>query len=302
MHRRLSTLGCLLAFTSVAVAGPSRSNPKANTEAIHKAAISQYYNDNVFEAYLATLPKHGEYYIVGGDMPLTRTQVREYLSDLKASRSRGARPKGNLPNSELLLGTYLGQPSYWKDSAARTLTYNVDAGSFPDKSEYAKVVGWIEGAGTDWMEKCAQCGIHFVHLSSQDEGRMMSNRPLFTVKYIETRDYIAQAFFPFSPIADRVLYVGPQLFENNGYNPRGVMRHELGHILGYRHEQIRGIAGCYLGEDGNWKSITSYDSRSVMHYLCGGGGNKDFMISPSDEKGHRCVYQLNLNHCPGMPQ
>lgn len=45
----------------------------------------------------------------------------------------------------------------------------------------------------------------------------------------------------------------------------GILRHELGHTLSYRHEHTRPEAGkCF--EDADWKPLTSYDGFSVMHY------------------------------------
>ena len=48
------------------------------------------------------------------------------------------------------------------------------------------------------------------------------------------------------------------IFFNSQYDPVGVFRHELGHVLGYRHEHIRGIPGCGF-EDSRWQPLTPYD-------------------------------------------
>jgi len=46
---------------------------------------------------------------------------------------------------------------------------------------------------------------------------------------------------------------------------QGVFRHELGHVLGLRHEHIR-APGTFCTEDSSWRGVTAYDSASVMHY------------------------------------
>ena len=44
-------------------------------------------------------------------------------------------------------------------------------------------------------------------------------------------------------------------------------RHELGHILGFRHEHIRSEANSSCDEGGAFRAVTDYDQASVMHYL-----------------------------------
>jgi hypothetical protein len=97
---------------------------------------------------------------------------------------------------------------------------------------------------------------------------------------------IASAFFPTDPWHRRLVSVFPRYFSSwHGYSGRGVMRHELGHVLGYRHEHIRDVPGCAI-EDHNWIPVTAYDPNSVMHYWCGDGGTMELNISEDDRVGH----------------
>jgi len=77
---------------------------------------------------------------------------------------------------------------------------------------------------------------------------------------------------------------------------RGVFRHELGHVLGLRHEHIRAEAGNPTGNGctepiGTVGDVTTYDVHSVMHYQqCNGVTTSDFVISPLDVAGIQSLY------------
>src|SRR5690606_9589374 len=66
-----------------------------------------------------------------------------------------------------------------------------------------------------------------------------------------------------------------------------------GHVLGFRHEHIRpenaGNYFCY--EDTNFRTITEYDARSVMHYpQCDGEGDWGLALTEKDAEGARFFY------------
>lgn len=72
----------------------------------------------------------------------------------------------------------------------------------------------------------------------------------------------------------------------------GVLRHELGHVLGWRHEHTRPESGdCF--EDSEWVPVGrgNYDAFSVMHYpQCNGRGDWSLTITSDDAIGAACVY------------
>jgi hypothetical protein len=75
----------------------------------------------------------------------------------------------------------------------------------------------------------------------------------------------------------------------------GVIRHELGHVLGLRHEHIRneaavnGVVQCQ--ETNDFRTLTTYDNRSVMHYpWCNGVLASDLSITDSDVHGIQQLY------------
>jgi hypothetical protein len=72
----------------------------------------------------------------------------------------------------------------------------------------------------------------------------------------------------------------------------GVLRHELGHVLGFRHEHIRSGAPPICPDEATHHTIdlTQYDPQSVMHYFCGNVGSKQLAITAVDRAGARLVY------------
>ena len=69
-----------------------------------------------------------------------------------------------------------------------------------------------------------------------------------------------------------------------------MLRHELGHTIGFRHEHTRLTStGCY--EDAAWRALTSYDASSVMHYpQCNGTQTGDLVLTSLDKSGARSLY------------
>jgi hypothetical protein len=85
-----------------------------------------------------------------------------------------------------------------------------------------------------------------------------------------------------------------------GQTWEGVVRHELGHLLGFRHEHpwdspaVCGEQQTYSGAaDLTGRQLTPYDVASVMHYQsCDGLTGTDYVISPLDGQGARSIYGM----------
>ena len=182
-----------------------------------------------------------------------------------------------------------GQDDKWSASQAVNLTYCVSQSSFG--SRYAAVVSALDSATGAW-ESATGGGVNFVHVASADGNcTSRTNSVVFNVRQVQTSQYLARAFFPSSSRRGREILVSYTSFGNiSPWTLTGVLRHELGHTIGFRHEHTRPESGtCF--EDNNWRALTAYDSSSVMHYpQCNGTQNGDLVLTNDDKAGANSVY------------
>ena len=239
----------------------------------------------LFAAFLETLPQYSDqgvtYYIVEGDIPLLEEEVEQYLNGLVEVPLSGER------NPELIVNLVDGERDFWSEGN-RHLTYAIDRASFNSVEEYFDVMQRMHEATSNWEEACPECGVDFQHLVEFDVSPS-HDKVLFIVRMVSlSGTIIAKAFFPSYANHRYYLDVGSAFFTTN-FDQTGILEHELGHVLGYRHEHIQDIPGC-RSELGNWEPLTEYDPQSVMHYFCGGGGSLDLEITETDIEGHKELY------------
>jgi hypothetical protein len=181
-------------------------------------------------------------------------------------------------SSVSLLGiTDKGKIVRWSTAVSTNIRYFFDPAFPVDKLLLLRPA--LKSAGDDWAKVC---GVEFSEVLVRDQA-------VFTVVYcgVGLHGLLALAFFPAD--VDRTLRVYDACFEENGFPLVGVMRHELGHVLGFKHEHIRNpfIGGESLNDT---IGLTSYESVSVMHYVVGRLGNANFIITAQDGEGARRVY------------
>jgi matrixin len=276
---------------------PTRNNP------VIRSALSE----SAFFQRLKAKPKkvevdETEYYILEGDTLLTEDQLLFYAQQQeaiaqaraaqRAAEGEGIRLIGTLhsPSSELIGIVEQGKLVRWRPGL--TLTYCVLKRTFSDLANYELICDNMERASASWEKTC---GIQFDHNRSEDDIDTLQPRSvLFTVREFNARGrFIAAAFFPDDPINRRRVLIDPSYYSVElRFDKVGVLRHELGHVLGFRHEHINSLAppGCPDEDIFGKIELTDYDPKSVMHYFCGGVGSEGLEITEVDKRGAQKVY------------
>ncbi|MBZ4420341.1 M57 family metalloprotease [Myxococcus sp. RHSTA-1-4] len=220
-------------------------------------------------------------FIIDGDLAFDSQEELKAFFDENVAAETGSAQGG-------LAVYYLsGADVKWSTTQRQNLTYCVSSSSFG--SRYSTVVSAMNSATAAWE---ATAGINFIHSSSYDSNCTASQTGvLFDVRQTSVTSYLARAFFPNSSRSGRNILISTSAFGNiSPWTLTGILRHELGHTLGFRHEHTRSTAsGCY--EDANWRALTSYDRSSVMHYpQCNGTQTGDLVLTSLDKSGARALY------------
>lgn len=249
-----------------------------------------------FEAATYREPDGGKY-IVDGDTPIDNIKHLKEFFDTKIKKMyRSGHSMG-----DLIVNQSGGVDTVWNDTEKQNLSYCVSNGF---GSRYNQVVTAMADAVGAWE---AVADINFVHDTSHDSNCTANNtQVVFDVRAISGANYLARAFFPDDTRPSRNVIIDDSSF---GLDPNGkltlvgILRHEIGHTLGFRHEHTRPNAGtCF--EDTNWRPLTNYDAFSTMHYpQCNGAGDWSLALTAMDMSGAACLYgaapgfQIDLNIC-----
>lgn len=186
----------------------------------------------------------------------------------------------------------------WDPTERHALNYCV-SDLFGDRKQ--EVLSAMQEATVQWQQIA---DVTFVYRPEQD-ARCNNRNAQVVFNVTPTSDifarYIARAFFPSNKERQRrEVLVNFTAHDNmtsdtslaGDYSLTGVLRHELGHVLGFRHEHIRDEAQAYFcKEDENYRPITTYDAKSVMHYpQCNGAGDWGLALSDMDARGAAFFY------------
>lgn len=226
--------------------------------------------------------------VVEGDLLLDDDQLQAW-ADERETLARAER-LGIQTDPRQLVGILRnGRILRWQDGL--TLTYCVLKNTFPVAGQYQTMVDNMKAATADWSKTC---GVTFEHKVALDTsaGVAVPAGVLFAVRGINANgQFIASAFFPDDPVDRRRVLIDPSYFSTS-FDEVGVLRHELGHVLGFRHEHIRTEAPPACPDEPLFgvTNLTAYDPQSTMHYFCGGVGTLMLAISTKDQEGSQRVY------------
>lgn len=185
----------------------------------------------------------------------------------------------------LIVNTVNGADDKWSASQVSNLTYCV---STKFGSRHADVVSAMASGAALW--ESASSKINFVYVGSADGNCTTRNKSIvFSVEPVQTSQYIARAFFPSTPDRQQNVLIDDSIWSSGSWTPTNILGHELGHVLGFRHEHTRPESGtCF--EDSNWRPLTPYDSSSIMHYPQCNGTSDDLSMTSADRAGVVALY------------
>lgn len=240
-----------------------------------------------FEDFLAEVycEPDTEVCIVEGDLPLVGEEALRAYFLARTSGGAGA----------LTVFREDGVDRLWNPIDRFELSYCVSAQGFTDE-EHRTIVETMEAATRDWEEVAH---VDYRHVPEED-GRCEIGNPRVRFPVLLAppgAPYVARAFFPYYGEIETAIRISlPELDGLRASQPeatlRGILRHELGHTLGFRHEHIRPEnTNWFCGEDENFRPITVYDARSTMHYpFCDGEGDWSLELTELDAIGAAFFY------------
>ncbi len=220
-------------------------------------------------------------YVVNGDEVISNDgDLKKFYSQMVGNKKTGKTLEGGL-----IVNTVNGNDDKWSAATAANLTYCV---STRFGTRHADVVAAMSGGAGLW--EAATTKVNFVYVPSQDtKCNTRNNNVLFSVEPVSTTQYIARAFFPSTSKRSRNVLIDDSIWTSGNWEPIDIIAHELGHTLGFRHEHTRPESGtCF--EDNNWRPLTPYDNKSIMHYPQCNGGSDDLEFQASDAAGIRALY------------
>lgn len=247
-------------------------------------AVSQDNAIPAWEDYLAaaTTEFDGQpLYMIEGDIAVSLEELRRTYDELVAQEESDRLGLGtHASNSTVnVVGWWWwAHDDIWPPDQARDLRYCV---SDEFGALKGRAVAEMATATSDWMR---YGNFTFIYDPTHDANCTNANR---NVRF-SVRPTTGDSCAPFPSGLGC-----PSLLMNlNDSGSLGTFRHELGHVLGLQHEHIRAPSErCRKGEGGNWRALTRYDRRSVMHYDCEATNDQsNLVITASDAAGIQQLY------------
>lgn len=238
-------------------------------------------------------------FLVEGDLLMDSAEYFQYQLGLALNRPKVKSGKQQAQPNLVIETDGNGNVLKWKGD--KVITYSIIRRSFPTENAYQEVKKNFDSACNQWS---AISGVRFMHNVAADENAITSPSPELTFivcAFDADGDFIAQAFFPNTERMERRVLVDPSYF-SSPFNKTGVFRHELGHVLGFRHEHIRSGAPAVCPKETRAGTINlgKYDPRSVMHYFCGQMGDINLKFTNWDKLGTAKIYRNQALYDKGI--
>ncbi|HEV7782074.1 MAG TPA: hypothetical protein VGO58_12460 [Chitinophagaceae bacterium] len=261
--------------------------------------LFNFLDKDTIHTYFDTLHINGKvYYISQGDILVDPNDFGKMLMQEIAERSGNFYKVYQKDQQDLVIKYDEGKKTIikWENFPIK---YCVRKKSFSvGSTEYDQVRDNMARAVSDWM---GTCNVKFEYVAIADTAKDPEMYGIdFTVESVKpgsSLKEIAISFYPDDPKPLRVLRVLPGYWTTDK-NKVGLLRHEIGHILGFQHEQAAYIKLAPLECRQYYPEILksprrismNYDRYSVMHYFCGNAGTKDMYFSQTDSMGFVSVY------------
>ena len=202
-----------------------------------------------FRAQCPREPWVGGRYIVDGDLPMDEVGLEDYYYKARFAPGVGV--------IEFLAP--MGATATWSSTDAMSLSYCIST-DFGGK--LATVEAAIQAAAASWSDRV---GVGYTYLPAEDGNCDPNNANVtFDVRPVSGAGYAAVSFFPDSVRSNRSVLIDSSAFES-GAELEAILRHQLGHTLGFRHEFLWLDPACTSEDPAQAVRIANYDVDSVMH-------------------------------------
>lgn len=249
-----------------------------------------------FKAAAILVPGTTDRYIFGGDMVAVgeaglRREYERYFGGGTSQPGIGelasALSIDNVGGVDNTLGERYGD----SNGGRYALTYCIQRGTFT-ASQLTAIEPALTAAQQSWS---GLVNIQFVHDASQDATCSASNTSVFfNVRGVSSGAFFGSSFFPDYARSTRELLIDASAFTTTagGRDLEGIMRHESGHILGFRHEHV--WIACTSETPDDARHITAYDVNSIMHYpQCRPSGTGGYRQTELDYQGSIELYGMS---------